>query len=72
MKLLSPEHIRFGQRLRDLRKFKGLTQEMLAVKVKVDRSYIGAIEQGRGNASFTLIVKMAKALGVEPAELLKK
>ncbi|MDP2104149.1 MAG: helix-turn-helix transcriptional regulator, partial [Candidatus Gracilibacteria bacterium] len=41
--------IRFGQRVRELRKKLGLSQEELAEKCKLHRTYIGIIERGEKN-----------------------
>lgn len=58
----------FGQRVRDLRIGKGLSQEGLAEKCELDRSYIGGVERGERNVSLINIVKIAEALGVSPRE----
>lgn len=56
--------IKFGERLRELRNRSGLTQEQLAEKAKVHRTYIGMIERGEKNVTLTNIYKLAKALGI--------
>ena len=61
-----------GRNLRRLRNGKGWSQEELAFRAKVDRSYISQLETGVYSASVTMLGKLAKALGVEPAELLKQ
>jgi transcriptional regulator with XRE-family HTH domain len=63
---------RFGARLRALRKaHKGrkLSQEAVALKAGLDRSYVGGIERGENNVSLINIVRLAEALEVEAAEL---
>jgi transcriptional regulator with XRE-family HTH domain len=72
MSSVSPDHIRFGKRIKELRLAKGLTQEMLAAKIGVDRSYMGFLERGERNPSLEVILKIAKALGAKPDELLKE
>jgi transcriptional regulator with XRE-family HTH domain len=72
MKTVSSEHIRFGKRLREFRLINDMTQETLAAKADVDRSYIGFLERGESNPSLTLILKLAKILSVKPDELLKE
>lgn len=72
MKSLSAEHIRFGKRLRELRKSQGLTQEGLAAKAGVDRSYIGFLERGEANPSLTLMLKFARIFKVNTEDLLKR
>ena len=58
-----------GERIRRLRKQKGLTQEQLADKVRVTSSYIGFIEQGVRNPSINTADKIARALGAKLSEL---
>lgn len=59
----------FGKRLAAIRKRKGITQERLADKVELHRTYIGFIEQGKRNPSIANIRKIAKALSVSLKEL---
>jgi transcriptional regulator with XRE-family HTH domain len=60
---------RFGARLRKLRKAQKLSQEKVALKSGIDRSYFGAIERGENSVSLVNIFRIAEALGVDPAEL---
>ncbi len=48
------------------------TQEDLARQAGVNRSYLAGIESGRRNTSARMIEKLARALGVRPADLLKE
>jgi len=59
----------FGERVRELRKQKGLSQESLALACDLDRSYIGGVERGERNISLVNIYKIAEALGVPAKEL---
>jgi transcriptional regulator with XRE-family HTH domain len=59
----------FGQRLRSLRKERGLSQEELGFGADLDRTYVGGIERGERNPSLVNICRLAGALGVEPAAL---
>ena len=59
---------KFGQRVKDLRKKKGLTQEQLAEKAKIDHSYLNAIEAGKKNPSLKRIAKLARVLEVSLPE----
>lgn len=59
----------FGERVREIRKLKGLSQEGLALASELDRSYIGGVERGERNISLLNIQKIADALGVSPREL---
>jgi len=59
----------FGQRIREIRQEKKISQEKLAFKAEMDRTYIGGIERGERNVSLINIIKIAKALEVAPKEL---
>lgn len=61
----------FGQRLRELRKQVGLSQEALAHQAGLDRSYVGGVERGEYNISLLNICLLANALDMPPHELLK-
>ncbi len=60
----------FGQRVRELRKEKGLSQEALALACHLDRTYIGGVERGERNISLINIHTIAAALSVPATELL--
>lgn len=64
-------HLILAANLRRQRKAKGVSQEALADLAGLDRSYVGQVERGERNISLKNIVKLAKALGIEPAELLR-
>ena len=53
-----------GQRVRDLRKLKGISQEELAFIAGLDRTYIASVEKGKRNISIVNITKLAEALNV--------
>jgi DNA-binding XRE family transcriptional regulator len=61
----------FGDRVRTLRKERGLSQEQLAERTGLHRTYIGGIERGERNVSLINIVRLAKALEVSPSDLLQ-
>ena len=61
--------VKFGNRLKDLRKAKGFSQEAFAHEIGVDRTYIGKIERAERNISLKTIGKIAKALSIEPIDL---
>ena len=61
----------FGNRVRELRKKQGWSQEEFAHHVGLDRSYIGGVERGERNISLENICQIAAALGVSPAALFK-
>jgi transcriptional regulator with XRE-family HTH domain len=59
----------FGERLRELRMERNLSQERLAELAGLDRNYIGQIERAERNVALVNIVKIAKALEIPPGEL---
>jgi transcriptional regulator with XRE-family HTH domain len=59
----------FGERLRELRTERGLSQERLAELAGLDRNYIGQIERAERNVALVNIIRIAKALDIEPAAL---
>ena len=61
--------LRFGSRIRQLRAGKGWSQEELADRASLHRTYIGSIERGEQNISLSNIEKLAATLGVSLAEL---
>jgi transcriptional regulator with XRE-family HTH domain len=62
---------KFGKNIRELRKQKGWSQELLAEKVGLHRSYISVVERGEKNLSIDNIAKIAKTLGVSLETLFK-
>ncbi|BCA57497.1 helix-turn-helix domain-containing protein [Sphingomonas sp. HMP6] len=58
--------------LRRIRHDKQLTQEELADSAGLSARYIGAVERADVSASVTVLGQIADALGIEPAELVKK
>jgi transcriptional regulator with XRE-family HTH domain len=61
----------FATNLRRLRHEKGLSQDDLAYEAEVSRSYLAQLEKGAYHASLKIVGRLADALEVEPAELLK-
>lgn len=62
---------KFGQRLREVRREKGISQEELQRRTGFDLSQIGRIERGIVNTSVSHAFKLAKALDVPVFELFK-
>ena len=60
---------KFGKKIKSLRLEKGLSQEQLAHKANLDRTYIPSIEKGERNVSITVIEKLAIALSVTVKDL---
>lgn len=63
--------IRFGDSVREIRKEKGLSQEELAHKADLHRTYIGMIERAEKNITLVNIEKIANALEVSLITLLE-
>jgi transcriptional regulator with XRE-family HTH domain len=66
----NPKEI-FGHNVRRIRTEAGLSQEELAYRAKLHRTYISSIERGQRNVSVENIFAIADALKVPPGELLK-
>jgi len=62
---------KFGDRVRQLREAKKLSQEQLAFKAGIHRTYIGGIERGERNPALKNIAAIADALDVSLSELFK-
>ena len=62
---------KFGERVRELRIKKGISQEELAELSGLHRTYISSVELGKRNVSIINIYALAKALGTTPDKLLK-
>jgi transcriptional regulator with XRE-family HTH domain len=61
-----------GANVRHHRKLKGLTQERLALDAGMERSYVSDLERGQRNPSVRALGRLAEALDMEPAALLKQ
>ena len=59
----------FGNKIREIRKSQGISQEGLAGLADLDRTYIGGIERGIRNPSLRNIGKIAKTLKVRVKDL---
>lgn len=60
----------FGDHVRSVRAAKGLSQEELADRSGLNRTYVGSVERGERNVSLLNIHKLAAALDVAPSTLL--
>ena len=63
--------IKFGERVREVRIEKGLSQEQLAHIADVHRTYIGMIERAEKNITLINIEKIANALEISINQLIK-
>lgn len=68
---MKPLTQKLGERLKQIRTKKGMSQGDIAQALKVHRSYIGGIERGIRNPTIKNVEKIARALGVSPDKLLK-
>jgi len=62
----------FARNLRRMRQAQGLSQEELAYKAEIDRTYVSSLERAVYSPSIEVVDKLAKALGTDAAELLKR
>ena len=61
--------VALGQAISSVRKSQGVSQEELAHRSEIDRSYMSAIERGTQNPGVMMMVKIAKAMGIPVSEL---
>ena len=69
MRKKHPALIKIGNRIRELRKAKGFSQEDFAYEVGLDRTYMGSVERGERNIAAINLIKIAKVLKVEVGTL---
>jgi transcriptional regulator with XRE-family HTH domain len=61
--------VRLGERIKALREAKGWSQEVLAERASIQRSYIADLERGSRNPSVRTLVKLANAFRVSLRDL---
>lgn len=61
----------FGERIKELRNAKGMSQEKFALSIDMDRTYYASVESGKRNVSINNIDKIAHGLGISLEELFK-
>lgn len=66
----NPELKALGARMRALRTTAGMTQEALAHAAGLHWTYVGQVERGERNLTYLNLLKLARALGVEPSRLM--
>lgn len=64
--------VSLGDAIRAARKAQGISQEALAERADIDRSYMGGIERGEHNLAIMNLLKIADALDVKASTLLEK
>ncbi|MCW8060843.1 helix-turn-helix domain-containing protein [Agrobacterium tumefaciens] len=62
----------FASNLKRLRLAQGLSQEELAHRADIDRTYVSALERSVYAAGIDVVDRIAKVLGVEASEMLKR
>jgi transcriptional regulator with XRE-family HTH domain len=63
---------RFGQRVRELRIKKGLSQVEMAHQFGIDRGHISEIETGKKNVCLPLLEVLSKGFGISVSELMRR
>lgn len=58
-----------GQKIKQFRNTRGLSQEKLALKADIDRTYLAGVEQGKRNPSLKSLEKIVKALEISFEDL---
>ena len=66
------DNIAIGQVIRDLRKEKGLSQDVLSGLAGIARTHLTMIETGSKQANFETLWRIALALDLRPSELVRK
>lgn len=61
--------VAFGERIKELRKQTGLSQEKFAFKIGMDRTYYASIESGKRNVSLQNIKKIADGFDISISQL---
>jgi len=62
---------KFGNRIKELRQARNLSQEKFALQIDMDRTYFASIESGKRNVSLENIKKLADGFGITLEELFK-
>ena len=68
----SAEHLALGRALREARAQQGISQEELGYRAGLHRNYVGGIERGEINLSFTVILTLTRALDVPLVDLVRR
>jgi ribosome-binding protein aMBF1 (putative translation factor) len=68
--VVDPLSIAIGVRLREIREGKGLSQDELAARAGIHRTFVGRVERGETNITMKTLYKIASGLGILVPELL--
>ena len=63
--------VELGRRVRERRTVQGLSQEALALRADIHRTYIGSLETGLRNPSLDTLVRLARGLGLPLEDLVR-
>lgn len=69
---LDPALVALGMAIREMRKSRGISQEELAHRSHIDRSYMSSIERGIQNPGLMAVVQIAAGIGTSVTELVAK
>jgi transcriptional regulator with XRE-family HTH domain len=67
----SSDHVALGRALRQVREQRSLTQELVAFDAGVSDEYLGCVERGTINPSFSLLLRIARTLGLTASGLIE-
>jgi transcriptional regulator with XRE-family HTH domain len=67
----SGEHAALGQAIRVLRVRRDLTQEALALDSGIDRSFLGGVERGERNVTYSTLLRLARVFDLTGSQLLQ-
>jgi transcriptional regulator with XRE-family HTH domain len=67
----NPTLVTIGQQIREARAKAGISQEELAYRVDLDRTYVGGVERGERNLGVLNLFKLAEALNIPAFALIK-
>ena len=65
------ELVKFGERVRLERDRLGISQEELAHRAGLHRTYLGGVERGERNLGFMNVIRIARALAIAPGGLFR-
>ena len=65
-----PALVALGKAIRRVRRERGVSQEELAHRSSIDRSYMSSVERGRQNVGILLVLRIAHALDITATELM--
>ncbi|MGD0521159.1 MAG: helix-turn-helix transcriptional regulator [Terracidiphilus sp.] len=64
--------VRVGRRIRELRKEKGWSQQLLADHAELERAHLSRLEEGRREAGLRVLERIARALDVDVEDLVRR